>query len=82
MGQYSSKTKNYDFAVAFNTVIKRTGIKTWSDMKPKLNTCPRLDATKNLMILHLSHFGTMFDCVAKQMGVPEGQFSPLWPLSV
>ena len=40
------------------------------------------DQTQTIPMPQFSHFGTMLDCVAKQMGVPEGQFSPSWPLSV
>lgn len=36
----------------------------------------------HVIILHLYHLGTMFDFVAKQMGVPKGQFSLAWPRSV
>lgn len=44
------------------------------DMKPKLNTCLCYKKCNDYTFIPL--IGTMFDCIAKQIGVPKGQFSP------
>lgn len=72
------KQKIFFFPIAFNTTERQDKVKhVCHETQTK-----HIRATKEVTFLHLSHLGTMFDSIAKQMRAPKGQFSPAWPRSV